>query len=683
MNNHYTTKYCMADFLKPVLLLSVILGLAACATTQQTTQEPIDAQASLSDSALFYYGEDSVLADDFLFVYLKNHQDSIADLSADALDASIRDYLDLYVNFKLKVKAAYESGMHREAAFLKEFSQYKEQLAKPYMAENRFKENMVLEAYERMSQEIHASHILISVPEASEDTLQYYLKADSLRQLAEGGASFAMLAEEHSEDPSAPQNGGNLGYFTALQMVYPFENVAYETMPGKISRPVRTRFGYHIIKVHDKRPARGSVKVAHIMIRHNEGEDQDESSTAYAEIKKIYDELQSGEDWNELAERYSEDVSTRANGGELPYFGTGGMLKEFEEAAFKLEEEGAISEPVSTRYGWHILKLIDRKGLESLESLRPGIERKVQRILQVTEMQQDMIDMLKTENGYQPDRDNLEILWLHLQDAPEVANLSDDLALFEIGQKQFTVRDFMQYLQQKNIEKPLDSATAEEVYREFEKERILLSEEENLAEKYPEFRRLLLEYKEGILLFNIMERQVWAKANTDNEGLRAFFRTHEDQYRWQERVDATIFESKDPEVLRQIKSELGIQKPGQERIEDYEEKFNRADALNLKVYQDFYEKGGARRKGEVVLDQIAWESGIYELTEEPFSYLVIVHEKMEAAPKNFDDIKGLVIADYQRQLDQEWVQELRERYPIEIDERVLKQLIQKIEHESI
>ena len=683
MNMHFTTKYAMADFFKPVFLLSVVLVMAACATTQQTTQEPIDPQASLSDSALFYYGEDSVLAEDFLYVYLKNHQDSLAGLSSDALDQSVRDYLDLYVNFKLKVKAAYQAGLHRENTFVKEFNQYKEQLAKPYMAENRFKENMVLEAYERMAEEIHASHILISVPEASEDTLQYYMRADSLRRLASEGASFAMLAEENSEDPSAPQNGGSLGYFTALQMVYPFENVAYKTMPGEISRPVRTRFGYHIIKVHDRRPARGSVKVAHIMIRHEEGEARDESSTAYAEIKKIHEELQSGADWNELTERYSEDVSTRANGGELPYFGTGGMLKEFEEAAFGLEQEGSFSQPISTRYGWHIIKLIDRKGLEPLETLRPQIERKIQRVLQVTEIQQDMISMLKKENGYQPYQENLEKLWLQLQAAPEVASNVAETPLFRLGQTEFTVSDFTEYLQKLDIQQPVDSASARALYRSFEKEKILENEEENLAEKYSEFRRLLLEYKEGILLFNIMERRVWNKANTDNEGLRAFYQAHQNQYRWQERLDATIFETKDPEVLRQIQSELGNQKPGQERIEEYEETYNRADPLNLKIYQDIYEKGNSRSKGESVVDKIEWESGVYEVQEEPFSYLIIVHEKIPAALKDFNEIKGLVIADYQRQLDQEWVQELRDLYPIEIDERVLKQLIQKIEHESI
>jgi len=672
----------MTAILKPVFFFTVLLGLGACATTQPTTQEALDPQTSLSDSALFYYGGDSVLAEDFLYVYLKNHQDSLKNITQDSLESSVREYLNLYINFKLKVKAAYQEGLHRETAFVKEFNQYQEQLAKPYMAENRFKEKMVQQAYERMSEEIHASHILISVPEGSEDTLAYYRKADSLRQLAVNGASFAMLAEQHSEDPSAPQNGGSLGYFTAMQMVYPFENVAYQTKTGDISRPVRTQFGYHIIKVHDKRPAQGSVKVAHIMIRHEEGEPRDQSSDAYAKATKIYEELQSGAEWNEMTERYSEDVSTRNNGGELPYFGTGGMLKEFEEAAFALDNEGDISPPVSTRYGWHILKLVDRKGLEPLETLRPGIERKVQRILQETEIQQRLIDMLKKENDYQVSEDNLEKLWVYLQAEPEAAKPDSDMLLFELENKPFTFKELNQYLREKKITIPLDSAEARQVYYGFEEKYILDNEEANLLEKYPEYRRLLSEYKEGILLFNIMERKVWNTANTDTQGLRDFYTQHQQDYRWNERADATIFEAKNAVSINEISTRLDGERPSQDLLEDLRQEFNKEDPLNLQVYQGMYEKEEERGQVGAVLDEVAWKTGVYELKQGQFAYLVMIHDIREPTPKDLNEIKGLVVADYQQQLDKAWVQELRKRHSPKIDERVLKQLIQKIEYET-
>lgn len=677
-----TTKYFPMRLSDLVLGAYLLLGLASCATPSQTAKVSLSPDADLSSSVLFHYGEDSVMADDFVYVYLKNNRDLLEDLSEDEVEASVREYMDLYVNFKLKVKAAYNAGMDRETAFIKEFTQYRDQLAKPYMVENRYKENLIREAYERMSQEVHASHILINVPEDSEDTLSYYREADSLRQLALEGASFSMLAEEHSDDPSAPQNGGNLGYFSALQMVYPFENAAYKTEVGSISEPVRTQFGYHIIKVHDKRPSQGNVKVAHIMIRHEEGDPTDETSSAYARAEEIYEELQTGADWNELTERFSEDVSTRANGGELPYFGTGGMLKSFEEAAFALEEEGQISKPVKTRYGWHVLKLIDRKGLEPLDELRPTIERKVQRILQLGEMQEDMIDMLRQENEYQANARNIRSAQLYLQGESEVAKPEAEMKLFSLKNADFNFAQLEQYLQDKNIALPLDNDRVTTIYQEFEEEMILNNEESNLAEKYPDFRMLLQEYKEGILLFNIMERRVWNKANQDTEGLNQYYARNKDDYQWKRRMDASIIEASEQATLEQVKEKLEMQESTEATIAEIAKELQQPDALALQVFSDVYEEGEELSQAESVIYETEWTEGLHEVSHNAMHYLIVVREVLEPRLKTLEEVKGLVIADYQRQLDKEWVRELREKFPVSIDERVLNQLIQKIEHES-
>jgi len=378
-----------------MLLLSVLLG---CATTKKATRNN-DESLPLNEAVLFTSANDTVFADDFLYVFRKNRMvDSTVASKSESTKQAVEEYLDLYVNFRLKVKAAEEAGLDQKESFQQELAQYREQLAKPYLIENRVTEQLIEDAYERMKQEVRASHILIEVPEdaSPQDTLKAYQLADSLRTLALNGASFSMLAEQYSSDPSAASNGGDLGYFSALQMVYPFEKAAYSTEIGNISQPIRTRFGYHIIKVQDKRPSQGKVKVAHIMIRPDGGND----STAYQKAKQVYEQLRSGADWSEMVERFSEDISTKSKDGELPYFGTGNMIESFENAAFALENPGDISRPVKTRFGWHIIKLIDRQTLEPMEKLRPSLERQVERSIQAEVRQGEMISTLKSESDF-------------------------------------------------------------------------------------------------------------------------------------------------------------------------------------------------------------------------------------------------------------------------------------------
>ncbi len=334
---HYFFVTCLARYpFRTRQLAYCVLGLFAfaCASIKKTNQTRDAFQPQ--EAVLFTAGNDSVYADEFLYVYQKNQVDSVASLADEAKVRAVRDYLELYTNFKLKVKAAETAQLDQKESFKEELAKYQQQLAKPYLVENRVTEQLIEEAYQRSQQEVKASHVLIALDEDASpaDTLRAYQKVDSLRNLALQGASFAMLAEQYSDDPSAATNGGDLGYFTALQMVYPFENAAYTTEVGSVSRPIRTRFGYHIIKVHDKRPSKGKVKVAHIMIR--VGQESAQDSSAQQKAQQIYEQLQQGGDWNALAERFSDDVTTRTSGGELQYFGTGNMIESFEEAAFCL-----------------------------------------------------------------------------------------------------------------------------------------------------------------------------------------------------------------------------------------------------------------------------------------------------------------------------------------------------------
>ncbi|MDF9797403.1 peptidyl-prolyl cis-trans isomerase SurA [Catalinimonas alkaloidigena] len=672
-----TTKFLSARL---IFFSFVIFFLHACASKKKVTEIHAPTPLNLSEQAIFTYGQDSVIADDFQYIYLKNHKDSLDKWDEEEIEKSVQDYLDLYINFKLKVKAAYAAGFHQQPAFQQEFEKYRKQLAKPFMVENRFKEMLVKEAYDRLKEEIHASHILINVPEKTSgaDTIAYFQKADSLRKLALEGRSFSMLAEKYSDDPSAEQNGGNLGYFSGLQMVYPFESVAYQTPPGSISKPVRTNFGYHVIKVHDRRPYQGKVKVAHIMIRFQNDEGENEGSKSYQKALEIYNKLQAGADWNEMTERYSEDQSTRSSGGEFPYFSAGGTLNSFEETAFRLSQVGDISKPVKTRYGWHIIKLVDRKGLEPFEMLRPLIERKIESNLQQMKVEDKTVALLKEENQYEPNNAIIRQSIDYLSATPEIAKPHRLGVLFSISDTVFAFSALEGYLEEKQITLPVDSSRAKQLYAAFEEDKILSYEESHLADKYPDYRRLAQEYKEGILLFDIMEDKVWGEASENESKLLEYYQHHQENYRWKERLDATIFEAIDEKTIQRADQIIGTQKINKRLIEEVEEKVNQESALNLQIFKDIYEEGESRSGAEEVIDQINWKVGSYVTEANDRVYKVVVHEVIPPSQKEFEEVKGRVISDLQQALDREWIVTLRSTYPVSVDKEVLTKLIQQL-----
>ncbi|WKN40598.1 peptidylprolyl isomerase [Tunicatimonas pelagia] len=664
-----------------IACLLLLLGIGGCAATKKSARSK-DADYSLSEAVLFTSAADTVFADEFLYVYQKNRiEDTTVERSPESNQQAMEEYLDLYVNFRLKVKAAEEAGLQRRESFKQELAQYKEQLAKPYLTENRVTEQLIRETYERMKQEVRASHILIEVPEnaSAQDTLKAYQMADSLRALAQNGASFSMLAEQYSSDPSAASNGGDLGYFSALQMVYPFEKVAYSTSVGNVSNPVRTRFGYHIIKVNDKRPSQGKVKVAHIMIR----PDSESDSATYQKARQVHQQLLTGADWNEMVERFSEDVSTKSRGGELPYFGTGNMIESFEDAAFALSAPGDISSPVKTRFGWHIIKLIDRQGLDSLEKMRPSLERQVERNIQAEVRQEEMVSSLKQESDYQANKANIAqaIYYLHAGAQAESAEPDRGGVLFSIADTTLEVGNFYDFVQEKQGALAADSVLAHQLYQDFEATTLLEHEKTHLADNNEEYRRILQEYRNGILLFDIMEQKVWSKAVEDSTGLQQYFENHRETYRWKERAEATILDAQSQDILETAKQELGeINEPlSDEVIAKIESTFNEDTPLALQIHQSKYERGEERSSVEAVIDQVTWEKGAYSRTENDRFYHILIHDVLPPKLKELDEIRGIVIADYQNELDQQWIATLREKYPVEINEDVLQFLGQQTE----
>lgn len=515
------------------------------------------------EATLLQVGDLKVSADEFAYLYEKNYENS----DSLYMREHVEDYLALYTKFKLKVAAAYSQGFDTTNAFVSELAGYQKQLAKPYLSDPSITEEIIQEAYSRLQNEVAASHILIRVADWSNpaDTLKAYNKALKLKKEIEAGEDFDKMAVQYSEDPSAKANKGYLGYFTSMQMVYPFESAVYKGEKGELVGPVRTQFGYHVLLVKDKIPARGMLKTSHIMVRASEGISPKDSTTAVKKVQSIYQQLKEGESWDDLCGQFSDDTNSKSKGGALPWFSTGQMVPSFAEAAFELQKIGEISEPIKTPYGWHIIRLDGKKGVLPLDSLRRKIRQRISKDSRSQLSEKRFVAKLQKENGFKEYPDVLSkaltIFDKTLNDGKWVApkpNEDTQKTLFQIGDENLDVQSFYLFVaanQRKGMTLP-PNMYAKKLYEEYVTKQTLRYEEEHLSEKYAEYRHLLNEYKEGIMLFNIMTEEVWEKAMSDSAGLRAYHERHREDYRWKERAKAVIASMAKAEMLPEIKKAL-------------------------------------------------------------------------------------------------------------------------------
>jgi len=541
--------------MKKILYLSLLL-LSSASLAQQT-------KTSGKAEVLLTIDNKPVYADEFVYLYDKNHKN----LPEAYTKSSLEEYLDLFSKFKAKVLAAEKLGLDKSDEFVKEFEIYKKKLATPYLTDRDASEKLSLEAYERLKTEIKASHILIRItPDATpEDSLVAYKKIEEIRKRAVKGEDFAKLAKEFSQDPSVKDNLGNLGYFTALRMVYPFETAAYKTPVGKISEICRTKFGYHIIKVDDKRPSRGVVTVAHIMLRAAEGMAQTELAEAENKIKGIYQRLQQGEAWSSLCQQFSEDLNTVDQDGKMNPIESGSMygLEDFEDAAFALQNPNDYSKPIKTPFGWHIIKLVEKSGLAPYEQLKKQIDEQVKKDSRSELNQVFFLERLKKEYKFKETSKNVQAVLNSFdttltEGAWKSSAKVPALTLFTLAKKKFTNQDFYAFvsIKQRKQKNKLPATYAAQLYEQFKNESLIAYEESQLPQKYPDYKHLLQEYRDGILLFKIMGDSVWDKANKDTVGLRTFFEQNKDKYQWDIRAKSTIYSVDNQTIMDILKEEL-------------------------------------------------------------------------------------------------------------------------------
>ena len=620
-----------------------------------------------SQDILLEIDNDQITLDEFSHIFNKNNENEEID------KAYLDEYVELFINFKLKVKEAKNLGFDTVPSFINELEGYRKQLAKPYLRDDNFNDELFDEALDRIQYDINANHILINIVDENNDEAFNKIK-DIRKQILNGNISFEEAAVKFSDDKSALENKGNLGYFTAFMMVYDFETAAYTTPIGEVSQPVKTKYGYHILKVNEKRKAVGERKVAHIMFKTGKNAKPKKIQEAKDKIFETYELLKNGDRFAEVAERFSEDRSTAVKGGILPPFGVGKMVSEFETKSFELQNLGDFSEPFQTDFGWHIVMLLEDNPVIMNDDLylkvKTGIERDSRSKLSAEFMAKKLKDQYKIkvykENFNSLRRAAVKDVKNSIWDGKNALDL--DNPLFKIESMTFYQNDFTDFI----LKNQKNNNNFDNLYLEFLDKSLFVFEETQLEKKYPEFKALLNEYKEGILLFDLTNKNVWKKAVDDSIGLADYFSRNIDKYKWEERVSASVYSCIDLSTAKKVKNLLYKLNRGNTDNETILEKVNKESPLNLEISTKYFSRG----ENEFI-DNISWEKGISkDIKKDDGGYVIVnVMDVLPAGDMSLNDVKGKVISDYQKYLDDQWISQLRNKYKFSVNKELLYSLI--------
>ncbi|UPS90575.1 peptidylprolyl isomerase [Bizionia sp. M204] len=633
----------------------LICFVVFAATQAQTTDKPV----------LFTVADTPVYSEEFIRIFNKN-----LDLVKDESQKDVDSYLELFINYKLKIKEAQAKGLDTMPTYVRELSNYKSQLAKNYLTDTKVTDALVEEAYHRTANEVKASHVLIRLDEnaSPQDTLKAYNELLKLRDriLKEG---FQPVQKEVHNGKTVYAE--NLGYFSAFKMVYDFENAAYTTKVDDVSMPFKTRFGYHIVLVEDARPSRGERTVAHIMINNKRDDKLEDAETR---IHEIYKKIQQGESFESLAKQFSEDRSSSENGGKLAAF-SGGQLSstEFEDVAFGLKNEGDISAPFESSFGWHIIKLLDKSEVADFNTMKSELEARVKRDSRSQLINTSIVNTLKERYNV---KDNPEALayfesimnegyFLGSWKLPEDFTAAKTLVV--IDAKTITYDDFGQYLfknQRRAISRKPFNAIVKENYDAFLNANLIQYQEDNLENESEDFANIVTEYRDGLLLFDLMETEIWNASKTDSVALQAYFNANKNKYNWRKRIDADVASSSNKKVIKKAQKMLEAgQSP--EAIKE---------ALNTNGVVDvIFTSGIMDKEHQAVTADMSFEKGVSKIYRHDAAYVVAnVKEVLPESPKTYEEAKGQIISDYQIVKEKQWLESLEQKYPVKVNESVLK-----------
>jgi peptidyl-prolyl cis-trans isomerase SurA len=641
---------------------------------------PVLLAGQKNDPVLFTVHKTPVHVSEFSYIYAKTNGQN-----ADFSRKSLEEYLDLYVKFKLKVQKARDMQIDTVPSLKSELDGYRRQLADSYLVDREVTEKLAKEAYDRIQQDVELYHIFFAAPRsaAPADTLAQYERAMMVKRKIETGAPFAEMAREHSDDKSALTNGGQVGYITAIfpPGMYELEKAAYTLPLNKLTGPIRTGGGYHLVKIGGRRPARGEIEVAHILIRRENEADTE----AKNRIDSIYSALEVGADFEEMAIQFSDDKNSGQRGGYIGFFGINRYEPSFENAAFALKNDGEYSRPFESTAGWHIVRRISKRDIQSFSVEKSRLEARIKNDDRFEEARRAMIENIRKQNNFTENHEalhrfaeTLDESFLTFRWKPAVEK--DQSVLFTLG-KEFkaTVADFEEYLSQSARKRLRYSGSmepapvAEILYADFVDESCLKFEEMHLYEKYPEFKALMREYEEGILLFEATNMQVWSKASLDSAGLEQFFNDKlKGKYRWEERAVVQHWR-----LQPEGKEQLGdiMKAMGRTQAEKLLERFNTGGKELLSFEERTYEKS----KAPAGLQGERWKTGaLTTASEDPktkeWTFLKL-NKIIPPADKTLKEARGYIVSDYQDHLEAKWVEELRKEYKVTIHREVLDRLI--------
>ena len=633
-----------------LLISSLLLGTAILAIAK-------------GDPVLMTINGKDIKLSEFEYLYHKNNQQQIE-------KETLEQYVDRFVLYKQKVADAEAAGIDTTSLFIKEFEGYQKDLAAPYITEDTtYRWQFIQEAYDRYKQQIDIDHFMLPVGSAAE-TMANMNRMDSIRNCVLNGEKWEDLVDKYSSDPSKTRNHGHYGFISSLMFPYDFENVAYGTPVGEVSKPFATKYGVHMIRVNGKRD-REDVHAKHILKLFPHGATDEQKAACKAQMDSIYALLQAGADFEELAKKESQDGSAN-RGGDLGWFGRGRMVPPFEKVAFELAD-GAISEPFATQYGYHIIKKVAH-GIQPLSQLRPAIENSFKHDDRDKLIQERRLSDWKAKYNYSLNPEAIDYITNALNaagkfDSAFVAQTIKGckLPLMTYGNNESL--PVMSLLPQINNKAVFTNLSAAKDY--------LMSRIDNMADaalqdynanelvkSNPEYRNLLNEYRDGMLLFEISNRRVWKAAGKDTAGLEKYFAENRGKYNWDEpHFKGIILSAKNDTILNMVKADMATMASD-----------TLTDALHEKYGSDIRMERMVVKQGENALaDYLAFHVG-----EKPerkgYSECMILEGGVISQPQEMSDVKGAVTSDYQDVLEQLWKKELAKKYPAKINKKVLKQV---------
>ncbi len=634
---------------------------------------PLFIATSLSAQTLFTYADKSVSVNEYTKAFNKVYPAPVTDKAK-----KMRDYLDLYINSKLKIHEAMTRGYDTMPGFIEEYAALRNQVVENYMSDTESMNALVSEAFDRSQKDIKVQHIFIPYNSGVNfsDSAVVKLKIQEAYMELQSGKSFDNVALKFSADPSVAQNKGNLGYITVFSLPYQFENVIYKLAPGKFSAPYKSNSGYHIFKNLGERKAVGRIKVSQILIAVPPGSDSIAKKKLAVLADSIYSRLQKGDDFGKLATAFSNDVVSSASNGSMPEFGLGTFDPAFEAVAFSLSKNGELSKPFLTNHGYHIIKRTSLtppqavKNKKNLDMIRGLVEKDGR----VNVSKDKLYNKILAQTHYKQFNVDQAMLQMYIDSvlagkSPSPTNpVNKSTALFSVGQSTMIVNDLLTYSINNRYKtdgsglKPFN-----ELNEEFKRNSVMEYYRAHLEEFDEEFNMQMKELKDGNLFFDIMMREVWSNAQSDTAGQRTFFEQNKSKYKWNYSSDAVIFYCGDDATAKSFNDILVKDKSNwKTALENFSDKIT-SDSARFEVTKIPGAQKATAKAGTIT-------NIVKNKDDNSASFALIFKIYPTPGQKSFADSRGDVVTDFQDAIDKKWIAELKKKYPVKVNEEVLKSI---------